>query len=250
MEQEVRPVGRYHPLYWLRRLFPDLDTYSVVVVVTGCVAMVLFLYHGRPHQLEQYFPDYYAGLEPAHRALAPYVYSHLAALVTLCLFPIVVSLVLLRTGPHQMGVAFRRCGRELIIVMVLLALLLPVLIWISGTPDFQEKYPKLKEIKSDAALFWAYQGFYLIKWFAWEYFFRGFLLFGLHKRFGESAILFSTMPFVVIHLGKPEAEIMGAIVAGIVLGRLALAGRSILPTVWLHFAVAGVMDFLTSDWWR
>ncbi|TVQ89984.1 MAG: hypothetical protein EA397_13575 [Deltaproteobacteria bacterium] len=38
--------------------------------------------------------------------------------------------------------------------------------------------------------------------------------------------------------------------AGIVIGKLARSGRSIGPTVLLHFGAAASTDFLTSSWWR
>ena len=49
----------------------------------------------------------------------------------------------------------------------------------------------------------AYAGYFV----AWELFFRGFLLFGLYRRIGQFAIYVTAMPFMLLHLGKPEAEV-------------------------------------------
>ena len=39
--------------------------------------------------------------------------------------------------------------------------------------------------------------------FAWEFIFRGYMLFGLEKSIGKSAIFVQAIPFVLLHLEKP-----------------------------------------------
>jgi len=50
------------------------------------------------------------------------------------------------------------------------------------------------------------------------------------------------VPYCMIHYGKPFAETMGAIVAGIVLGTLAMKTRSIWSGFLIHVSVAISMD--------
>ena len=50
------------------------------------------------------------------------------------------------------------------------------------------------------------------------------------------------IPYCMIHFHKPLPEVFGAIVAGIVLGWLALETRSLWGGVLLHVAVALSMD--------
>jgi membrane protease YdiL (CAAX protease family) len=76
---------------------------------------------------------------------------------------------------------------------------------------------------------------------AWEFIWRGFLLFGLEPKFGYYAVLFQMIPFVILHNGKPAIETFGAIIAGLALGILALRTRSILYCIITH---AGVMFFI------
>jgi membrane protease YdiL (CAAX protease family) len=52
----------------------------------------------------------------------------------------------------------------------------------------------------------------------------------------------------MIHYGKPYLEANGAIVAGIVLGSLAMRTRSIYAGFLVHITVAFSMDFLAL--WR
>jgi membrane protease YdiL (CAAX protease family) len=86
---------------------------------------------------------------------------------------------------------------------------------------------------------------YLCQFIAVEYFFRGFLLFSFEKHLGNKAVLIPLIPYVMIHFGKPFPETMGAIVAGIVLGIMALRSRSIIPGICVHFSIAISMDLLS-----
>jgi membrane protease YdiL (CAAX protease family) len=54
-----------------------------------------------------------------------------------------------------------------------------------------------------------------------------------------------TVPYCMIHFGKPMAETFAAIAAGIILGLMSLKTRSIWFGACLHVAVAMSMDFLS-----
>ena len=84
--------------------------------------------------------------------------------------------------------------------------------------------------------------------FSWEFFFRGFMLFGLEKRFGNYSLLIQTIPFAALHNRKPIAEAMGSIVAGLLLGVVALETRSFIYGAATHWFVAMTMDFLALAW--
>ncbi|MEQ8785740.1 MAG: CPBP family intramembrane glutamic endopeptidase [Pirellulaceae bacterium] len=91
--------------------------------------------------------------------------------------------------------------------------------------------------------FWTWQCFYAIQFVSLEFFFRGFLVHSLRRPMGAYAILVMTVPYCMIHFGKPIPETLGAIVAGIVLGFMSLKTRSIWMGAALHIAVAMTMDF-------
>lgn len=238
---ESRPVWRRILSYFDLQV----DKHSFVVVATSMVFLVLYLHHGKAHHFYSYFPRIANGMSSDVSALFSYVYSHLAALVVLCILPFLVAKFCLKMSSEDLGLHFKRCRTELLIVLCCLLVMLPVVAFFSTTASFSSQYPKLGLIKESWWYFSFYQLAYLIKWFSWEFFFRGFMLFGLGKRFGSNAILFCTMPFVIAHLGKPELEVFGAIIAGLILGKLSYSGKSIYPTVLLHFGVAFMMDFFT-----
>jgi membrane protease YdiL (CAAX protease family) len=92
-----------------------------------------------------------------------------------------------------------------------------------------------------------WQCLYLSQFFALEFFFRGFIIHGIKKRFGFYSIFVMMIPYVMIHFQKPMPETFGAVLAGVVLGTLSLKSRSIWLGVAIHYAVAITMD-LTALW--
>jgi membrane protease YdiL (CAAX protease family) len=72
---------------------------------------------------------------------------------------------------------------------------------------------------------------------AWEFIFRGYLLFGLRDRFKESSILVQMVPFVLLHLGKPELETISTIPMGLYLGWVAYRSNSFWPAAIIHIFI-------------
>jgi membrane protease YdiL (CAAX protease family) len=65
----------------------------------------------------------------------------------------------------------------------------------------------------------AYSLFYLLYYLGWEFFFRGYMQFGLRRRLGDwNAILIQTLASCLLHIGKPDTEIFSSILGGIVWG--------------------------------
>ena len=73
--------------------------------------------------------------------------------------------------------------------------------------------------------------------FAWEFLFRGFLLFGLKDKLKESSILVQMVPFVLLHFGKPEIETISTILTGIYFGYVAYRGNSFWPAFIIHLFI-------------
>jgi hypothetical protein len=82
--------------------------------------------------------------------------------------------------------------------------------------------------------------------FAWEFLFRGYMLFGLEKSMGINAIFVQTIPFVLLHLGKPFLETLFCIPGGFIFGYVAYRTRSFLPCFIIHFGIYAMMHFFTN----
>jgi uncharacterized protein len=143
----------------------------------------------------------------------------------------------LQLGDIKIGLSF-----SLLFLLVMI-----IFIWfVSATPAFAEKYPHLSSAKSDWNTLFIYEAGMLLYMFAWEFIWRGFMLFGLEKKFGGYAVLMQMIPFVILHNGKPFLETFGAIFGGIALGILALRTRSFYYCVVTHIGVMFSIDVISS----
>jgi membrane protease YdiL (CAAX protease family) len=125
------------------------------------------------------------------------------------------------------------------------ALFLPVglcVLAIANTPEFLSQYPFYQDHRAliDLAV---WELAYGVQFFSLEFFFRGFLLRGMAAELGAMAMMVMMIPYCMIHFGKPLPECLGSIIAGMVLGTLAMDTRSIWGGVTIHVAVAWSMDF-------
>lgn len=143
------------------------------------------------------------------------------------------------------GLGIKGAIKDYKIYLIMIGIMIPIVFAASFTESFQHKYPfyKMKEGEGFFPRFLSWELLYLLQFFAIEFFFRGFMLHGNKKRFGFYSILVMTIPYCMIHFGKPLPETLAAIIAGVVLGVLSLKSNSVWLGVAIHFSVAITMDF-------
>ncbi len=125
-----------------------------------------------------------------------------------------------------------------------LAVVVPVVIAVSFTPEFSSYYPFYKKASRSWVDLLSWEVLYLAQFFGLEVFFRGFMLTTLRRTAGSTAVFAMCAPYVMIHFGKPYLETAGAFVAGIALGTVAMRTRSIYSGFLVHATIALLMDFL------
>jgi membrane protease YdiL (CAAX protease family) len=125
-----------------------------------------------------------------------------------------------------------------------LAVVLPAMVLVANQPDFGTYYPFYKQSSRSIADLLMWEAMYGLQFLALELFFRGFMLGALRRSIGSAAIFAMAVPYCMIHYGKPYLETHGAIVAGIVLGSLAMRTKSIYAGFLVHITVAYAMDLL------
>jgi membrane protease YdiL (CAAX protease family) len=145
----------------------------------------------------------------------------------------------------DMGLRGRGFLSHLWIYGVCLAIVIPVLLLVAQQPDFGSYYPFYKQSSRSIFDFMAWEAMYWVQFFSLELFFRGWMVGALRRTLGSSAIFVMAVPYCMIHYGKPYLEAHGAIVAGVVLGSLAMRTRSIYSGFLLHISVAVGMDLLS-----
>lgn len=133
------------------------------------------------------------------------------------------------------------------ILLLCFAIMLPLIFIASLTDSFVHKYPFFKIFTDEpylgsAILYW--EIIYIFQFFCLEFFFRGFLIQSLKPSLGFYSIFVMTVPYCMIHYGKPMPESFAAIIAGVFLGWLSFTNNTIWLGLTLHCVVALTMDFL------
>lgn len=227
----------------VRAALSGFDLPAVVATLVGMSALIVSHYQGDTSYFRSHFGD---GLSGAKADYYPYAYWHLASFTLYLALPLLACALTpgIRARDTGVGLGDWRLGAKATLLLV--AAFVPIVWAASRTETFSAHYPLCGAAKRSLPVFVAYEFTFMLYFVGWEYLFRGYLLFSFEKSMGKAAILAQTLPFVVIHYGKPEAEVFGSIVAGIALGVLALRTRSFWYGAALHVAAAFSMDLFAS----
>lgn len=144
----------------------------------------------------------------------------------------------------DMGFHVRGFFKHLWIYAACLGFVLPAMLLVASQPDFGGYYPFYKQSSRSWFDFLAWEAIYFLQFLSLEAFFRGWMVGALRKSMGSAAIFAMAAPYCMIHYGKPYLEAHGAIVAGVVLGSLAMRTKSIYSGFLVHITVAFLMDLL------
>ncbi len=162
--------------------------------------------------------------------------------------PALIITLIWKQSLRRYGLQWGRAGAWTNYLLLYALVLVPVLIIASRIPVFQQYYPRYQWAKTDVSALLLSIGGWGVYFFAWEFFFRGFLLNLLAPRYGAFAIVVQTVPFVMMHFPKPELECFAALVAGLALGLMAYRGKSFMGAWLLHWGAATAMDLLVIFW--
>lgn len=209
------------------------DWKCAVILTLGTALLAVVHYHSR-------FP----GLDEHHRLFAWFGLNFVALL----LVPLLVIRFGFRERVSDFGLQlgdYREWGKYL---LIFLAVMIPVAAIASRIPEFNDYYPRYRPMLDNHWLILPSMAGWLLYFMAWEFFFRGFMLFGLGKRLGALAIFIQMVPFTMAHFPKPELESFAAIIAGIALGIMAWRTKSFLGPWLLHWLAATSMDVFVVFW--
>jgi len=217
------------------------DLAVLAVLVTAAASLALQQYLGNEDAHDLVFPrsdgsDYWE-----LRKLAWWAGWRVLGYVAL---PILVIACLPGQRLADYHVSLRGFLRHLWIYGALFLAVSPLVVYASTTEVFRQNYPFYALANRSVLDLVLWELLYAAQFVALEFFFRGFLLHGLRRALGGNAIFVMIVPYCMIHFGKPFVETLGAIIAGLVLGTLAMRTRSIWGGVVIHICVAVTMDVL------
>lgn len=178
--------------------------------------------------------------------LFEYLYWFIGDFFVFLVIPVLIILLILKNPVRDFGFRFGDYKTGIILSVIFFLVMIPILWFISAEQSFISKYPHLQSTRNDWLMFFVYESGMLIYMFSWEFIWRGFMLFGLEKKFGYYAVLIQMIPFVILHNGKPELETFSAILGGIVLGILALRTRSFFYGFITHLGIMFSIDLFCT----
>ena len=145
------------------------------------------------------------------------------------LIPLVIVLVVFRENPKEYGFSLGDWKVGLILTVIGILLIAPVL-WLVSRGEAMRAYyqPQMSGLPWNTFL----------DLFGWEFFFRGFILFGYARKFGPEALWLQAVPFALAHVGKPEVETLSTIFGGFAFGWIAWRTRSFVYPFLIHWFVA------------
>ena len=237
-----------------------LDRESAIVLLTAVLCLTLIHFFGRPGVLDTWRDicrllhlewvsaalERYLNTGPQTR-LHGRVFWAVTRGLGFLVVPALVVVGVLRRPLSDFGVRVRGILPHGWIYLAMLALIAPAVVIASYTAPFQATYPFYRVEPGEHLWpnFWLWEMLYASQFVGIEFFFRGFLVHGLKRRMGYTAVWAALVPYTMIHFEKPFAECLGAVVAGWVLGTLSLRTGSMWWGAAIHTAVAWGMDLLS-----
>lgn len=112
--------------------------------------------------------------------------------------------------------------------------------WLSSyDPQFLQEYPLAPKAFDNVLLFVIFMLSYFLYYLGWESFYRGFMTYGLIGIGARPlmALLIQVAISTIIHIGKPDLELIGAIIGGFIFGVITMRSGSLIWALLLHFFI-------------
>lgn len=181
-----------------------------------------------------------------YKTLYRYAWWELSLILGYVVFPFMIWKILFPKdslwdfGLRTHGLFQHRHLYGLFLLLIILAV-----VFASFQSNFINYYPHYKLASRSWYDLLLWEAIYLPGFFALEIFFRGWFLVALRKSIGSAAIFAMTVPYCMIHFGKPYLETMGTVMGAIALGSLSIKTKSVYQGTLLHIILALSMDLLS-----
>lgn len=164
----------------------------------------------------------------------------LSRVVLFLLVPLAIIVAAFRDRPGRYGLQLGDWRWGLGLAVFGAAVMTPVVLVLSGAPDFREYYaPSMDPLPS--LLFTN-----VLDLVSTEFLYRGFLMLALARVFGPIALIVALFPFTFTHLTKPELELLSTFAGGAVYGWLTWRTGSILWGALAHVYIVTLVIVVTS----
>lgn len=152
--------------------------------------------------------------------------------------PLLFIVLVFRESPRDYGFTLGDWRAGLVLTLGGILLMTPVIWLLAKFDPASETYYKDMAV----GLPWNTLG----QIFGWEFMFRGFVLFGYARKFGPDALWIQSVPFALLHIGKPEIETLSTIFGGFAFGWVAWRTKSFLYPFLIHWYIFTLIVLVTS----
>jgi hypothetical protein len=230
----------------LKRLYGIIKTLNKKVIIVFLSVAVLqtisWYYTSRKFFRAEWFetlqfqPDVY---------LWEYLYWFAGDFITFFILPVIIVKLVLKESLKDYGITAGDYKAGVKMTFLFLAIMIPIIWTVSASSEFADSYPLLYDTKLSWRVFIIFEAGLMLYLIAWEFIWRGFMLFGLKEKFGYYSVLIQMIPFLILHNGKPAAETFSAILGGIALGILALRTGSFFYGIIIHAGIMFTIDLVS-----
>jgi len=158
--------------------------------------------------------------------------------------PVAIIIYVFKNPTSSYGFEMKNSLITGITVLLLLFVVVPLSLFTSRSPGNLAFYPQIREKEWDLPLLIVSALSWIAYLLAYEFMYRGFLLFSCYHAFGTwPAIIINTSLYSLTHLVKNQREGVGAFFIGIILCCLVLY----IGSLWVAFYVHVIMA-ISNEW--
>jgi membrane protease YdiL (CAAX protease family) len=230
----------------MEALSPILDAFRgqqrkpTLILLISAPLLLAWKYACAPEVLAGFF----VGLPDDEALSAGAILHFLSALLFLGLLPAAIVKWVFRERLRDYGFGFGTPGRTIGTFVIFAPLFFLGGMFASTDAAILEKFPINPLAGNSPSSFALHATAYFAYYLGWEFYFRGFLLFGLRDTLGDAnAVLIQVMASSLLHIGSPASETFGAIPGGILWGILTLRNRSFLSALGQHYVLGISLDW-------
>jgi len=214
---------------------------TIILLLTPFL-LTVFRYYGT----KAFYVDYVSSVFPlaSDPELGGALYAFAAAFLLLGILPLLIVRFVFKESLSSYGVRLGDSAFGWKTVLILAPIFILSTLPSSRMSSFLAEYPINAHAGSSPGMFTLHLCTYLFYYMGWEFFFRGFMQFGLRSTFGDwYAILIQVIASCLVHIGKPDGEIFTSILGGVVWGIIAFRSRSLLYGMVTHWILGASLDF-------
>jgi membrane protease YdiL (CAAX protease family) len=152
--------------------------------------------------------------------------------------PLIIIILLFHENPKEYGFALGDWKLGITFTLSGIILMTPIIYYLArGDAETQKYYGS-----SVIGLPWTT----FLNLIGWEFFFRGWMLFGYARKFGHDALWLQAVPFALAHISKPEIETLSTIFGGFAFGWIAWRTKSFIYPFLIHWYISTLIILVAA----